>query len=104
MSNEDYPAMCLNTAHAFASPFEVVFATRTDACWLYWCEDCRHRGQLLDWGARHNWPEIAIHPYAVASGMDFWQTAVLLGSDDMIWMFLGLIEMLDMEIREEAKV
>ena len=66
-----------------------------DAIGLPWCEECSFRGKFLDWGLSHGWPELEMEPFKVAQGMFHWVIAAILGKDDMIWLLLGAIEMLE---------
>ncbi len=73
-------------------------AVMTDALNLYWCENCQHRGEFINWGAAHGYPALNVETYAIGEGAYLWWTAATLGIDDMILIFLGYIEMIDEEI------
>ncbi len=74
----------------------------TDALDNTWCADCQHRSEFINWGKRHGWPALEIHPYAIAEGAYYWQITATQGDESRIWTFLGLIEMLDERRAEVA--
>ena len=47
----------------------------------YWCEQCKERYDLMNWGHLHNWPALNCFPYAVAQGQQSWELAVKMGID-----------------------
>lgn len=63
-----------------------------DSCGHSWCPKHQHRGELLNWAAQNNYPAITFKGemrYAIgvpgyADNKMFWDTAILMGSDDMI--------------------
>lgn len=69
--------------------------TLTDALGIMWCDDCQHRYDFITWGSTHGYPALMVEPYAVAEGAYFWQIAAAIGSDDMIWLLSGMIQMID---------
>ena len=58
----------------------------------YWCPTHQHRGKLLNWAAENNYPAITFRGkmrYAIgvagyAENKMFWETAVLMGNEDMM--------------------
>jgi hypothetical protein len=72
-------------------------AIMTDQVGLVWCEDHRFRGDFLNWGVAHGWPEMNCETYAIAQGKYFWYIAAALGVEDMIWLMLVVIEQWEKE-------
>ena len=56
-----------------------------------WCADHRHRGELLDAGAKMNYPDFHCRPYALGPGKDCWVIAAMIGQDEMIHAALAVI-------------
>lgn len=81
-----------------------------DPCGFYWCEEHKYRGRLLGWAKRHEYPPIEFmgsQPYAIGDKLEdsqtnemLWKTAVVLGSDDMIWSALSEVMGMDDEGEE----
>jgi len=59
---------------------------------LPWCEEHKHRGELLNWGVLHRWPDLQCCPYAIGADEYCWYVAVVAGMDELIWMALSAIE------------
>lgn len=81
--NQDLCCYCLTETPSHMS----------DALGVPWCEAHAYRGQFISWGMAHNFPPLAIEPYAVAAGAYAWYIAATQGNDAMLGMLLGLIEM-----------
>jgi hypothetical protein len=90
-SDEEYDSICSTVAGEGCSKE----AACTDALGLTWCQDCKQRGDLVNWGASHGYRALEIEPYATAEGAYFYHVAATCGSDEMVWMMIGLTEMLD---------
>jgi hypothetical protein len=60
-----------------------------------WCASHQHRGELLAWGMAHGYPALDGGTYNVARGAYHWTIAATLGTDDMIFVLLGIIELLE---------
>ncbi len=90
-SEEEYARVCSTVAgEGCSNP-----TAFTDELGNTWCEDCKQRGDLVNWGATHDWQALEIHPYAIAQGPYYYQIAAAMRDDDMIWSMIGLIEMLE---------
>ncbi|SRR6266567_2871308 len=87
--------MCCSPLHGSGGNPQSTPIVLTDALGNTWCKDCQHRGELINWGKAHGWPELEIYPYAMAEGVYYWQTTAIQGDESRVWSFLGLIEMLD---------
>ena len=72
-------------------------AVFADEVGLAWCEDHRFRGDFLNWGAAHGWPEMNCETYAITQGKYFWYIAAALGGEDMIWLMIVVIEQKEKE-------
>lgn len=92
-SDEEYASLCSTVAGEGCSKPTVC----TDALGNTWCEECKQRGDLVNWGASHGWQALEIEPYAIAEGAYFYQIVAAMGSDEMILLMIGLIEMLENE-------
>ena len=90
-SEEEYASLCSTVADDGCSN-PTAF---TDEVGNTWCTDCKHRGEFVNWGKAHGWPELEIHPYAMAEGAYYWQVTATQGDESRVWTFLGLVEMLD---------
>lgn len=71
-----------------------------DPCGFYWCEEHKYRGRLLTWAYKHDYPSIRYagtdRNYAIGYELNdrqanemLWTTAVVQGSEDMIWSALS---------------
>ena len=56
----------------------------TDASGNLWCASHMQRGLVLDYGHRHQWPNVTIGRYALAAGYDMWRVALALCDDAML--------------------
>lgn len=63
-----------------------------DAASFKWCVDHRHRGDLLNAGAKLGYPDLHCRPYAIGPGKDCWIIAAMAGQDEMIHHFLAAIK------------
>jgi hypothetical protein len=90
---------CLSMDTSSASPFDVTGCTESsamkDALGLTWCEAHEYRGKLINWGAKHNWPNLQFTPYAIGPGNYCWAIAAMLGNDDFIGLAAAYVELLD---------
>ncbi len=87
--------MCCSPLHGSGGNPQTTLIVLIDALGNTWCQDCQHRGELVNWGRAHGWPELEIHPYAMAEGAYYWQVTATQGDESRVWTFLGLVEMLD---------
>jgi hypothetical protein len=62
-----------------------------------WCDAHRFRGELLQWGMAHSYPMLHAGVYIIAQGAYFWVTAATIGTDDMVYVVSGIIEILEKE-------
>lgn len=76
-------------------------SVKQDKMGLYWCADCTQRGDLLNWGIAHHYPRLHAGVYAIAAGIAWWVAVTIFGSDELIWMMLGVIS--EQEEREEIE-
>lgn len=106
-SEEEYASICCSPVHVGSlQDGHIVFSEHpqegpiamTDALGNTWCADCIHRGEFVNWGKVHGYPELSIHPYAMAQGAYYWQTTATSGDESRVWTFLGLIEMKEEEV------
>lgn len=74
-----------------------------DARGRYWCPKHRNRGELFNWAAKYNYPSLQFSGkmrYAIgvpgnADNRPFWETAVLMGKEDMIAAAMAMLQPLD---------
>lgn len=66
-----------------------------DSFGLPWCEEHRFRSEFLAWGRAHRYPALQMEPFAVAEGASHWGIAATQGIEDMIWLLMGAIEMIE---------
>lgn len=66
-----------------------------DALGMTWCDIHAYRGNLINWGATHNWPNLQFTPYAIGPGDYCWAIAAKLGNDDFIGLAAAYVELLD---------
>lgn len=64
---------------------------------LPWCEEHQFRSEFLSWGKAHGYPALQMEPFAVAEGAFHWWIAATQGTEEMIWLLMGAIEMLEEE-------
>ena len=77
-------------------------ATMKDALGNTWCDECRKRCELMNWGYARNWTGVSVHPYAIADGQWFWEIAVKSGREEAVnGLYAGLIGGTDDREREE---
>jgi hypothetical protein len=70
-----------------------------------WCEEHEHHGKVFSWGARHGFPELKFHIYALGPGEISWWNAVIAsaatgsnrGNEIFMWTALIYIEDLDIQ-------
>ncbi len=56
----------------------------TDRYGIPWCEDHRHRGELLNWGFHHQWPVLQCKPFAIGASEYFWYVAAVAGLEEFV--------------------
>lgn len=56
-------------------------ATLKDRAGNAWCEQCKARHELIEWGYAHKYPLLCSHHYAIGEGYAMWMTCALIGSD-----------------------
>jgi hypothetical protein len=71
-----------------------------DALGYFWCEDHKHRGELIQWAANHHYPAIRFDRFAIGveGGSDnqmLYEVAAVVGRDEMIWEALSYVNTLD---------
>jgi hypothetical protein len=59
-------------------------ATLQDQIGMRWCELCKPRHDLMNWGFSHKWPAVYVHPYAIGNDEWLWKTAVLWGRNEAV--------------------
>jgi hypothetical protein len=64
-----------------------------DCYGLPWCEEHKHRGDLLCCGYRYGWRALACHPFALGPDEYCWNVAALMGSDELVWVALSAIHL-----------
>lgn len=66
-----------------------------DATGQYWCQGCRGRYEIMQYGDAHGYPDMRFPPFAVAHDRQVWQLLCAFGRPECIaaWrMALGLDE------------
>lgn len=63
-----------------------------DTSGYQWCEKHQNRGELLDWGSAHSYPDLQCPPYAIGPGRSCWVAAMTLGINDFVSVALASIK------------
>jgi len=74
-----------------------------DAIGFPWCADHEQHGKVMSWGRKHNYPELDLYMYKIASGEHSWwvavrysaQTKLSKGDEAFMWTALAYIEDLE---------
>lgn len=75
----------------------------------HWCEDHRHLGRVINWGARHKWPLLSLRDgtigckdkndvYIIPGGKDCWYGCLVANRNiDVGYLVEAVIDMLESE-------
>ncbi|HEY5006080.1 MAG TPA: hypothetical protein VII61_23170 [Ktedonobacteraceae bacterium] len=59
-------------------------ATMEDATGRPWCERCKNRCALINYGHAHHWPLVSVQHYAIGNDQNLWELAALIGHDEAV--------------------
>jgi len=69
-----------------------------DTLGTYWCAKHRVRGLLINYGAKHNFPEVDFHPYAIGNDEGLWRIAAMCGNAHMLELAASVLGLVEVEV------
>lgn len=66
-----------------------------DVVGIGWCEQCRWRGQVVNWLAAHDWPYLYCTPFAIGPGQELCVRPLLYGDATLQAMMAEYIDWID---------